>query len=77
VATWRRRESFRDGLAIRDRLAQADPATRAGSAICRGPTQDRDVLVGRQSAEALKTFRDGLGIAERLAQSDPGTRLAV
>ena len=31
-------KSFRDQFAIADRLASADPATPAGSAICRCPT---------------------------------------
>jgi len=31
-------KSFRDGLAISERLAQADPATPTGSATCRCPT---------------------------------------
>jgi len=39
-------KSFRDGLAIRERLAQADPATPAGSAICRCLTR-RSAMWGR------------------------------
>jgi tetratricopeptide (TPR) repeat protein len=66
--------SFRDGLAIADRLAQSDP----GNAVWQrdlSVSYNRvgDVLVAQGNLpEALKTFRDGLAIADRLAQSDPG-----
>jgi hypothetical protein len=67
-------KSFRDGLAIRDRLAQADPGN-AGWQRDLSVSYDRvgDVLVAQGNLpEALKSFRDGLAIADRLAQADPG-----
>jgi len=67
-------ESFRDGLAIADRLAKADPGNAAGSATCRCPTiVSANVLVAQGNLpEALKSFRDGLAIRDRLAKADPG-----
>src|SRR6266849_3393650 len=67
-------KSFRDGLAIRERLAQSD-AGRAGwqRDLSVSYSKIGDVLVAQGNlAEALKSFRDGLAIRERLAQSDPG-----
>ena len=67
-------KSFRDGLAIRERLAQADPGT-AGWQRDLSVSYERvgDVLVAQGNLpEALKSFRADLAIAERLAQSDPG-----
>jgi len=67
-------KSFRDGLVIAERLAQADP----GNA---GWQRDLSVLYDRVGfvlveqgnlPEALKSFRDALAISERLAQADPG-----
>jgi hypothetical protein len=43
-------KSYRDALAIRDRLAQADPATPAGSATCRCPTRRSATCWWRSSA---------------------------
>jgi tetratricopeptide (TPR) repeat protein len=67
-------KSFRDGLAIRDRLAQADPGNASSQRIL-SVSYERigDVLVAQGNLpEALKSFRDGLAIADRLAQADPG-----
>jgi tetratricopeptide (TPR) repeat protein len=67
-------KSFRDGLAIAERLAQSDPGN-AGWQRDLSVSFDRvgDVLVAQGNLpEALKLFRDGLAIRERLAQSDPG-----
>ncbi len=67
-------KTFRDGLAISDRLAQSDP-DNAGWQRDLSVSYDRvgDVLVAQGNLpEALKTFRDGLAIAARLAKSDPG-----
>ena len=67
-------KSFRDGLAISDRLAQADPGN-AGWQRDLSVSYDRvgDVLVAQGNLpEALKSFRDGLAIRDRLAQADPG-----
>jgi tetratricopeptide (TPR) repeat protein len=67
-------KSFRDGLAIRDRLAQSDPGN-AGWQRDLSVSYDRvgDVQVAQGNLpDALKSFRDGLAIADRLAQSDPG-----
>jgi tetratricopeptide (TPR) repeat protein len=66
-------KAYRDGLAIAERLAKADP-NNAG--------RQRDLSVSRNKIgavlvaqgnlpEALKAFRDGLAIAERLAKADP------
>jgi tetratricopeptide (TPR) repeat protein len=67
-------KTFRDGLAIAERLAQADPGN-AGWQRDLSVSLERvgDVLVAQGNLpEALKTFGDGLVIRERLAQSDPG-----
>jgi len=67
-------KSFRDGLAIRDRLAHADPGN-AGWQRDLSASYDRvgDVLVAQGNLpEALKSFRDGLAIADRLANADSG-----
>ena len=67
-------KSFRDGLAIRDRLARADPGN-AGWQRDLSVSYEKvgDVLVAQGNLpEALKSFRDGLAIAERLAHADPG-----
>ena len=67
-------KSFKQGLAIRERLAEADtenPAWQRGLSM----SYDRvgDVLVAQGSlAEALKSFRSELAIADRLAKADPG-----
>jgi eukaryotic-like serine/threonine-protein kinase len=66
-------KSFRDGLAIRERLAKADP-NNAGWQRDLSVSYNKvgDVLVAQGNlAEALKSFRDGLAIRERLAKADP------
>ena len=67
-------KSYRDGLAIRERLAHADPGNagwQRGLSVsydCVG-----DVLEAQGDLpEALKSFRDGLAIRDRLAHADPG-----
>jgi tetratricopeptide (TPR) repeat protein/pimeloyl-ACP methyl ester carboxylesterase len=67
-------KSYRDGLSIAERLAQADPGN-AGWQRDLSVSFERvgDVLVAQGNlAEALKSFRGGLAIRERLAQADPG-----
>jgi tetratricopeptide (TPR) repeat protein len=66
--------SYRDSLAIRDRLAQSDPGN-AGWRHDLSASYDRvgDVQVAQGDlAGALKSYSDSLAIADRLAQSDPG-----
>jgi tetratricopeptide (TPR) repeat protein len=67
-------KAFRDGLAISDRLAKADPGN-AGWQRDLSVSYDRvgDVLKAQGNLpEALKSFRDGLAISDRLAKADPG-----
>jgi len=66
-------KSFRDGLAIRDRLAQADPGNAGWQRdLSVSYNKIGDVLVAQGNLpEALKSFRDGLAIRDRLAQADP------
>ena len=69
-------KTFRDSLAIADRLAKADP-DNAGWQRDLSVAYDRvgDVLVAQGNlTEALKSFRDGLAIADRLAKADPTTQ---
>jgi Tetratricopeptide repeat len=67
-------KSFRDGLAVADRLAKSDP----GNALWQ-----RDLSVSYEKigdaladqgnlAEALKSYHDALSIRDRLAKADPG-----
>ena len=66
-------KSFRDGLAISERLAKADP-NNAGWQRDLSVSYNKigDVLVAQGNLpEALKSFRDGLAITERLAKADP------
>ena len=67
-------KSYRDGLAIAERLAQSDPGNAGWQ---------RDLSVSYEKAGnvqmaqgdlagALKSYSGSLAIAERLAQSDPG-----
>jgi tetratricopeptide (TPR) repeat protein len=66
--------SYRDSLAIRDRLAQSDPGN-AGWRHDLSASYDRvgDVQVAQGDlAGALTSYRDSLAIFDRLAQSDPG-----
>jgi tetratricopeptide (TPR) repeat protein len=66
-------KSFRDGLAIRERLAQTDPGNAGWQRdLSVSYNKIGDVLVAQGNLpEALKLFRDGLAIRDRLAQSDP------
>jgi tetratricopeptide (TPR) repeat protein len=67
-------KSYRDSLAIADRLARADPGN-AGWQRDLSVSYDRvgDVLVAQGNLpEALNSFRDSLAIADRLARADPG-----
>jgi tetratricopeptide (TPR) repeat protein len=66
-------KSYRDGLAIADRLAKADP-NNAGWQRDLSVSYDRvgDVLVAQGNlSEALKSYRDSLTIRDRLAKADP------
>jgi tetratricopeptide (TPR) repeat protein len=67
-------KSFRDGLAIAERLAQANPG-KAGWQRDLSVSYNKigDVLVAQGNlAEALQSFRASHDIFDRLAQSDPG-----
>jgi tetratricopeptide (TPR) repeat protein len=66
-------KSFRDGLAIADRLAQSDPGNAGWQRDLSVPYEKiGDVLVDQGNLpEALKSFCDGLAIRDRLAQADP------
>jgi tetratricopeptide (TPR) repeat protein len=66
-------KSFRDSLAIRERLAKADP-NNAGWQRDLSVSYNKvgDVLVAQGNLpEALKSFRYSLAIRERLAKADP------
>ena len=66
--------SYRDCLAIFDRLTKSDPGN-AGWQRDLSVSYDRmgDVQVAQGDlAGALKSYRDSFAIADRLAQSDPG-----
>ena len=67
-------KSFRDGLAIRDRLARADPGNADWQRdLSVSYEKVGDVLEAQGNLpEALKSFRDGLAIRDRLARADPG-----
>jgi tetratricopeptide (TPR) repeat protein len=67
-------KSYRDSLAIADRLAQADPGD-AGWQRDLAVAYNRvgDVLVAQGNLpEARKSYRDSLAIVDRLAKVDPG-----
>jgi tetratricopeptide (TPR) repeat protein len=66
-------KSYRDGLAIRERLASAAPDnTDWQRDLSLSHEKIGDVLaVQGKLPEALKSFRDQLSIAERLASADP------
>ena len=67
-------KSYRDSLAIRDRLAKSDPGN-AGWQRDLSVSYDKvgDVQVAQGDlAGALKSYRDSLAIRDRLAKSDPG-----
>src|SRR5271157_4085401 len=67
-------KSYRDGLAIRDRLAKSDPGNAGWQRdLSVAFNKVGDVLVARGNLpEALKSYRDGLAIRDRLAKPDPG-----
>ena len=66
-------KSYQDSLAIRDRLAKADPSN-AGWQRDLSVSYEKvgDVLQAQGNLdEALKSYRDSLAIADRLAKADP------
>jgi tetratricopeptide (TPR) repeat protein len=66
-------KSYRDSLAIADRLATSDPGNAGWQrdlAESLGKVGDVQVAQGDLAA-ALKSYRDSLAIADRLAKSDP------
>jgi tetratricopeptide (TPR) repeat protein len=67
-------KSFRDGLAIRDRLAKTDPGNAGWQRdLSVSDNNVGDVLKAQGNLpEALKSFRDALAIRDRLAKIDPG-----
>ena len=67
-------ESYRDSLAIRERLAQSDPGNAVGRQdLAVTYVRIGDMLAGQDDpAGALKSYRDGLAIFDRLAQLDSG-----
>ncbi|HTW28913.1 MAG TPA: tetratricopeptide repeat protein, partial [Acetobacteraceae bacterium] len=66
--------AFRDGLAIRERLAAADPGNAGWQRdLSVSHNKIGEVLVAQgKLAEALTAFRDSHAIFERLAAADPG-----
>ena len=67
--------SYRDSLAIFDRLAKSDPGNAGWQRDLSVSYNERigDVQVAQGDlAGALKSYRDSLAIADRLAKSDPG-----
>ena len=69
-----RAEILPAGLAIRDRLAKADPGNAGWQRdLSLSYEKVGDVQVAQGNLpEALKSFRDGLAIFDRLAKADPG-----
>ena len=67
-------KSFRDGLAIADRLAKSDPGNalwQRGLSV--SDNKIGDVLEAQGNLpESLKSYRHGLAIMDRLAKADPG-----
>jgi tetratricopeptide (TPR) repeat protein len=66
-------DSYRNGLAIRTRLAKANP-TKLGWLRDLSISYDKigDVLVAQGNlADALQSFGDGLAVKEQLAKADP------
>ena len=64
--------SFRDGLAISERLVKSDPSNAEGQRYL-SVSYDKvgSVLMAQGNlAAALASYRDGLAIRERLAKSD-------
>jgi tetratricopeptide (TPR) repeat protein len=67
-------KSYRDSLAIADRLARSDPGNAGWQrdlSVSFNKVGDVQVAQG-DLAGALKSYRDSLAIRERLAQADPG-----
>ena len=67
-------KSYRDSLAIRDRLAKSDPGNAGWQrdlSVSYSKIGDVQVAQG-DLAGALKSYRDSLAISDRLAKSDPG-----
>jgi hypothetical protein len=64
-------KSFRDGLAIRDRLAKSDPGNGGWQRdLSVSYIKIGDVLMAQGNLpEALKSYRDGLVIRDRLAKA--------
>ena len=67
-------KSYRDGLAIIDRLAKSDPGNAGWQ---RDLSVSYNKIGGVQAAPgdltgALKSYRDGFAIIDRLAKFDPG-----
>ena len=67
-------EAYRAGLAIRERLARADPGdAQAQRDLSVSHNNIGDMLARQgQLGDALDAYRAGLAIAERLARADPG-----
>jgi tetratricopeptide (TPR) repeat protein len=67
-------KSYRDSLAIRNRLARADPGNAGWqSDLSAAYNRIGDVLLAQGNLpKALKSYRDRFAIADRLAQADPG-----
>jgi len=67
-------ESYRVALAIRERLAKADPSNAGWQQdLSTSHFNIGDVLVAQNKlTPALKDYRTGLSISERLAEADPG-----
>jgi tetratricopeptide (TPR) repeat protein len=67
-------KSFRDGLAIADRLAKADPGNTRWQPDLSVSYNNIGAVLQAQGdlPEALKSFRDGLAIRDRLAKAEPG-----
>ena len=66
--------SYRDSLAIRDRLAKSDPGNAGWQrdlSVSYEKVGDVQVAQG-DLAGALTSYRDSLAIRDRLAKSDPG-----
>ena len=69
-------DSYRNGLAIRTRLAKGNP-TNAGWLRDLSISYDKigDVLVAQGNlADALQSFGDGLAVKEQLAKADPAKK---
>jgi tetratricopeptide (TPR) repeat protein len=70
-------KAYRDSLAIRERLAAADPSnTEWQRDLSVSYDKIGNVLVAQGKLdEALKAYRDSFAIRERLAANDPGNTL--